>query len=117
MCLTVVCKKSETTPYSYCYYLPSDIDPEKDVALFFCKKNRTIFGAQSHTHHTANGCEVLLLPNIVRLPNSERENNLLEIHAQSDAIIFYYTATDGTQKEFRFPLTGFCENYLMQFVK
>ncbi len=42
--------------------------------------------------------------------------NLFETHIKSDAVVFGYTSLEGKQKEFRFPLTGFNEKYLEQFI-
>jgi len=42
--------------------------------------------------------------------------NLFEAHIKSDTVVFDYTATDGTQKDFKFPLAGFNEKYLEQFI-
>ena len=63
-----------------------------------------------------NGEMVLLLPNIVAFSNSPDTVNLFQTHIISDAIVFGFTATDGTKKEFRFSLAGFNERYLEQFV-
>ena len=59
----------------------------------------------------------IVLPNIVDLPKSSCKLNLFEAHIKSDTAVFgYNTSVEGKQKEFRFPLTGFNEKYLEQFI-
>ena len=58
----------------------------------------------------------IVLPNIVDLPKSSCKLNLFEAHIKSDTAVFGYTSVEGKQKEFRFPLTGFNEKYLEQFI-
>ena len=41
---------------------------------------------------------------------------MLQAHIDSDTIIFDYTAKEGKQSVFKFPLTGFNEKYLEQFI-
>ena len=41
---------------------------------------------------------------------------MLQTHIDSDTIIFDYTTTEGKQSVFQFPLTGFNEKYLEQFI-
>ena len=43
--------------------------------------------------------------------------NLFDCHVKADTILFQYTTPDGRNEMVKFPLAGFCENYLMQFVK
>lgn len=42
--------------------------------------------------------------------------NLFELHIKSDTVIIRYTTTEGKQRDFKFPLAGFKEKYLEQFV-
>jgi hypothetical protein len=58
----------------------------------------------------------LIMPNIIEFSNSADSVNLFAVHNKSDAVNFTYTATNGTQKDFKFPLTGFNEKYLEQFI-
>ena len=62
------------------------------------------------------GYLAIVLPNIVDIPKSNCNLNLLEAHIKSDTVVFSYTAIDDTQKDFKFPLTGFNEKYLEQFI-
>ena len=43
--------------------------------------------------------------------------NLFDYHVKADTILFQYTTPDGRNEVVKFPLAGFCENYLMQFAK
>ena len=43
--------------------------------------------------------------------------NLFDCLVKANAIIFHYTTPDGRDEMVKFPLAGFCENYLMQFAK
>ena len=63
-----------------------------------------------------NGDITLIMPNVIEFSNSVDSLNLFAAHSKSDAVSFTYTATDGTQKDFKFPLTGFNEKYLEQFI-
>ena len=58
----------------------------------------------------------LIMPNIIEFSNSADSVNLFAVYNKSDAVSFTYTTTDGTQKDFKFPLTGFNEKYLEQFI-
>ena len=62
------------------------------------------------------GCLAIILPNMVDIPKSNCMLNLFKAHIKSDTVVFSYTAIDGTQKDFKFPLTGFNEKYLEQFI-
>lgn len=62
------------------------------------------------------GHHAIALPNIVDIPKSNCTLNLFETHIKSDTVVFGYTSVEGQQKEFRFPLTGFNEKYLEQFI-
>lgn len=62
------------------------------------------------------GCLAIVLPNMVDIPKSNCTLNLFEAHIKSDTVVFGYTATNGTKKEFRFSLAGFNERYLEQFI-
>lgn len=62
------------------------------------------------------GCLAIILPNMVDIPKSNCMLNLFEAHIKSDTVIFGYTSTEGKQNVFKFPLTGFNEKYLEQFI-
>ena len=115
-------KTDETKPtlFSYCFAI--DIDPTEKITIGFQKRGR-YWGWLSCTiapeHVEGNHC-ALILPETITVPcpqtNSTCTLNIFEEHIKSDAVVFSYTAKDGTQKEFRFSLAGFCEHYLEQFI-
>ena len=43
--------------------------------------------------------------------------NLFDCLVRANTILFHYTTPDGRDEMVKFPLAGFCENYLMQFAK
>lgn len=57
------------------------------------------------------GCLAIVLP-----PKSNCMLNLFEAHIKSDTVVFDYTTKEGKQNVFKFPLTGFNEKYLEQFI-
>ena len=61
-------------------------------------------------------CLAIILPNMVDIPKSNCMLNLFEAHIKSDTVIFGYTSTEGKQSSFKFPLAGFNEKYLEQFI-
>ena len=63
-----------------------------------------------------DGHLAITLPNIVDFPKSNYTLNLFEAHIKSDTVIFDYTTKEGKQNVFKFPLTGFNEKYLEQFL-
>ena len=54
------------------------------------------------------------MPNILEWGHDKI--NLFELHIKSDTVIIRYTTTEGKQRDFKFPLAGFKEKYLEQFV-
>ena len=63
-----------------------------------------------------HGDITLIMPNVIEFSNSADSVNLFAVHNKSDAVNFTYTATNGTQKDFKFPLTGFNEKYLAYII-
>ena len=59
----------------------------------------------------------LLAQSKVRLEGTDEEVDLFDCHVKADTILFGYMTPDGREEVKRFPLAGFCENYLMQFTK
>ena len=74
------------------------------------------FSYQLNPKIVEEGYLAIVLSNIVDIPKSNCMLNLFEAHIKSDTVVFDYTATDGTQKDFKFPLAGFNEKYLEQFI-
>ena len=79
VCLFVGRKEDETVPFTFYYFFALDIDQQK------------------------HGDITLIMPNVIEFSNSAESLNLFATHNKSDAVSFTYTATDGTQKDFKFP--------------
>ena len=88
------------------------------MTICFQKRGRYMAGFSYLLNPKAveEGYLAIVLPNMVDIPKSNCMLNLLEAHIKSDTVVFSYTAIDGTQKDFKFPLTGFNEKYLEQFI-
>ncbi len=74
------------------------------------------FSFQLNPKAVEDGYLAIALPNIVDIPKSNCILNLFEAHIKSDAVIFDYTTKEGKQSVFKFPLAGFNEKYLEQFI-
>ena len=118
VCLFVGRKTAEPTPLKFIYYFELDIDPAKDMTICFQKRGRYMAGFSYLLNPKAveEGCLAIILPNMVDIPKSNCMLNLFEAHIKSDTVIFGYTSTEGKQSSFKFPLTGFNEKYLEQFI-
>ena len=118
VCLFVGRKTAEPTPLKFTYYLELDIDPEKDMSIWFRKRGQDIAGFSYLLNPKAveEGCLAIILPNMVDIPKSNCMLNLFEAHIKSDTVVFDYTTKEGKQNVFKFPLTGFNEKYLEQFI-
>ena len=42
--------------------------------------------------------------------------NLFDCLVKANTILFHYTTPDGRDEMVKFPLAGFCENYLQLFI-
>ena len=74
------------------------------------------FSYQLNPKAVEDGYLAIVLPNIVDIPNSNCTLNMLESHIKSDSVVFGYTTKEGKPSTFKFPLTGFNEKYLEQFI-
>ena len=102
-------KPDEFAPAIY-VYMPDDTD--RDIQLFSAKGKITV---QMQCTLTESNAEILLLmPNILEWGYDKI--NLFELHIKSDTVIINYTTTEGKQRDFKFPLAGFKEKYLEQFI-
>ena len=54
--------------------------------------------------------------NEAQIEGTGEKVNLFDYHVKADTILFQYVTPDGRDEVVKFPLAGFCENYLMQFV-
>lgn len=118
ICLFVGRRTDDPTPREFHYIFELDIDPTKDMTIRFQKRGCHMAGFfyLLNPKVVEEGCPAIVLPNIVDIPKSHCRLNLFEAHIKSDTVVFGYTSLEGTQKEFRFPLAGFNEKYLEQFI-
>ncbi len=54
--------------------------------------------------------------NIVTYTDSTNSLNMLQAHIHSDTVVFDYMTKEGKPSVFKFPLAGFNEKYLEQFI-
>ena len=54
--------------------------------------------------------------NEAQIEGTGEKVNLFDYHVKADTILFQYATPDGRNEVVKFPLAGFCKNYLMQFV-
>lgn len=58
----------------------------------------------------------MAFPNIVTFTESTETVNMFQTHIDSDTIVFDYMTREGKSNVFKFPLAGFKEKYLEQFI-
>ena len=51
--------------------------------------------------------------NEAQIEGTGEKVNLFDYHVKADTILFQYVTPDGRDEVVKFPLAGFCENYLM----
>ena len=115
VCLFVGRKEDETVPFTFYYFFALDIDQQKPVKLTFQRRGKKIV-SMSCPLDDIQGDITLIMPNVIEFSNAAESVNLFAVHNKSDTVSFTYTATDGTPKNFKFPLAGFNEKYLEQFI-
>ena len=111
-------RTDDPTPREFHYIFELDIDPTKDMTICFQRRGRYMAGFSYllNPKVVEDGYLAIVLSNIVDIPKSNCKLNLLEAHIKSDTVVFGYTSTEGKQSSFKFPLTGFNEKYLEQFI-
>ena len=57
----------------------------------------------------------IMAANTVRIEGTGEDVSLFDYHVKADTILFQYTTPDGRDEVVKFPLAGFCENYLKCF--
>lgn len=58
----------------------------------------------------------IMAANTVRIEGTDEDVSLFDYHIKADTILFQYTTPDGRDEVVKFPLAGFCENYLQLFI-
>ena len=92
-----------------------DIDLSQQVSMTFQKRGRGFIG-MSFQINPAIEIPAMAFPNIVTFTESTETVNMFQSHIDSDTIIFDYTTKEGKPSVFKFPLAGFNEKYLEQFI-
>ncbi len=64
-----------------------------------------------------DGLISIIAANEVQIEGADETVSLFDYHVKADTILFGYTTPDRRDEVVKFPLAGFCENYLVQFVK
>lgn len=62
-----------------------------------------------------NGLIAIIAANEVQIEGADETVSLFDCHVKADTILFGYTTPDGRDEVVKFPLAGFCENYLKLF--
>lgn len=57
----------------------------------------------------------IMAANTVRIEGTDEQVSLFDCHVKADTILFRYTTPDGQDEVVKFPLAGFCKNYLKCF--
>ena len=58
----------------------------------------------------------IMTQNEVGIEGTDERVNLFDYHVKADTILIHYTTPDGQEEMMKFPLAGFCENYLQLFI-
>ncbi len=58
----------------------------------------------------------IMTQNEVGIEGTDERVNLFDYHVKADTILIQYTTPDGQEEMMKFPLAGFCENYLQLFI-
>lgn len=117
MVMAVTKATDQMMPDDFTFFFPCDTDESKGMSMTFQKRGEPIKMIGSDTlGRLAEGEIGITLNNILTFSDTSATVNLMKLCVQSDAILFKYTSRDGEQKSMRFPLAGFAEHYLEQFI-
>ena len=115
--LLVEKSKDGIYPETFIYlFAPNMANITKPVEITLTKNRRYIFGWKCELKDM-DGIIGIMAANTVRIEGTDEDVSLFDYHVKADTILFRYTTPDGRDEVVKFPLAGFCENYLMQFVK
>lgn len=115
MALIVIRKKDNPTPIEFWYSFALNIAPAQRVSMTFQRRGRG-FAGMSLLIDPAAEMPAMAFPNIVTYTDSSNSLNMLQAHIHSDTVVFDYTTKEGKPSVFKFPLAGFNEKYLEQFI-
>lgn len=102
----------------------------RNIYLLVCpkygrhNKARRNYPYKEPTIHIRMKCELedmdgiigTMTANEAQIEGTGEKVNLFDYHVKADTILFQYATPDGRNEVVKFPLAGFCKNYLMQFV-
>ena len=109
--------KDEIFPETFIYmFAPNMADITKPVEIVLTKNRQYIFGWKCELNEM-DGIIGTMTANEAQIERTGEKVNLFDYHVKADTILFQYVTPDGRDEVVKFPLAGFCENYLMQFVK
>ena len=63
-----------------------------------------------------SGITGTMTANEAQIEGTGEKVNLFDYHVKADTILFQYTTPDGRDEVVKFPLTGFCGNYLQLLI-
>ena len=109
--------KDRIYPETFIYaFAPNMADITKPVEIILTKNRQYIFGWKCELKEMG---EIIgtMTANEAQIEGTGEKVNLFDYHVKADTILFQYTTPDGRNEVVKFPLAGFCENYLMQFAK
>ena len=109
--------KDRIYPETFIYaFAPNMADITKPVEIILTKNRQYIFGWKCELNEM-DGIIGTMTANETQIEGTGEKVNLFDYHVKADTILFQYVTPDGRDEVVRFPLAGFCENYLMQFAK
>lgn len=109
--------KDRIYPETFIYaFAPNMADITKPVEIILTKNRQYIFGWKCELKEMG---EIIgtMTANEAQIEGTGEKVNLFDYHVKADTILFQYITPDGRNEVVKFPLAGFCENYLMQFAK
>lgn len=100
----------------YFVFSPETADINKPVEIALVKNKQWIIGWKSDLEEI-NDIIGIIIANEMKMEGMSETVNLFDCLVRANTILFHYTTPDGRDEMVKFPLAGFCENYLMQFAK
>lgn len=58
----------------------------------------------------------IIIANEVKMEGMSETVNLFDCLVKASAILFHYATPEGRKETMRFPLAGFCKNYLQSYI-
>ncbi len=115
--LIVIKPQNEIYPeLFYFVFSPETADINKPVEIALVKSKQWIIGWKSDLKEIDDTIGIIIA-NEVKMEGMSETVNLFDCLVRANTILFHYTTPDGRDEMVKFPLAGFCENYLMQFAK